>query len=702
MTPILIYAAKTIVCSCAFILLYMWQFHKKVHYKYCRIYLMATMLLSVVIPAMNVPIYPNQALQAQSEVQYVGDASANESETTVIRKETVSYSEPPVFAATVTDTDTDTKAAATVKKTDWKTFGLIIYLSFIAVTIILTIRSLLRIWRLRAESELIAKQDYSIARNDNVKTPFTFFKTIFVGNSYTDDEWRQIISHEASHARHLHSVERMAMTLLRTVFWFNPFMWIAAKCLEEVQEWQADNDAINDGYAIEQYRLTILHQIFGCAPNLSLGMSNSFTKNRFIMMTQKLNRKCTRPAVLAAAVAAGAFFAFGCTTQTFARNEQTANNVASDSISKTMIMSTHAQFPSNNDTTSRHIIFHFDKFAYDSDDVLTHGNRWQYINVGDTTIETFEYLQDGHRIAIAAANNVRQASDLQSSELDWVNENTSIFLGGRLISFADFKKLKNEDVYGIIYQHLNSNMDFVLVNPYLLSTIDYRICHQESSFYKQLPDVVPIVSYSKLKYENDYIQLLLSDAKGNKNHNLIVPIITDYIYFDGHFGSFDDLKNWKVPRKCATLYKGEAAKKRFGKNYDFVIEITSEPVTTNSPKAPANIEDFPSASSTFLKDFHVSLVGSISSITQQFNVRLWEGTVYQIWSGTDDSASSGRITATLTDGYGNECGYRYSVQNGQTEVIQFYCEKTGDYNINVRSKNGGDVKGTCTLRYVNE
>ena len=417
------------------------------------------------------------------------------------------------------------------------------------------------------------------------------------------------------------------------------------------------------------------------------------------MMTQKLNRKCTRPAMLAAAVAVGAFFAFGCTTQTFARNSQALDSepVVSNN-SDTMIMSTHAQFPSNNDTSSRHIVFHFDKFAYDSDDILTHGNRWQYIYVGDTGIETFEYLQDGHRIAIAAANNVQQANDLQSSELGWVNENTSIFLDGRLISYADFKKLKNEDVYGIIYQQLNSNMDFVLVNPYLLSTIDYRICHQESSFYKQLPDVVPIVSYSKLKYENDYIQLLLSDVKGNKNYNLIVPIITDYIYFDGHFGSFDDLKNWKVPRKCATLYKGAAAQNRFGENYDFVIEFTSEPVKTYSPKAPANIEDFPSASSTFLKDFNVSLVGSVSSIAQRFNVRVWEGTVYQIWS----ASSIGSITATLIDEYGNECGKRYSVQNGQTEVIQFYCEKTAEYQICARSKDGGDVKGTCTLRYVNE
>lgn len=697
MTPIIIYAAKTIVCSCAFILLYMWQFHKKVHYKYCRIYLIATMLLSVLIPALNVPIYPNRALQVQTDVQYVGDATVSAGETTTTDRAATTYFEPSVSVAP-TSTNIET-ATTTVKKTDWKTIGLIIYLSFIAVTIMLTIRSLLRIWRLRAESELTTKQDFSIAKNSKVKAPFTFFKTIFVGNNYTDDEWRQIISHEASHARHLHSVERMAMTLLRTLFWFNPFMWIAAKRLEEVQEWQADNDAIGDGYAIEQYRLTILHQIFVHTPDLSLGMSSSFTKNRFIMMTKQLNRKCTRPAVLAVAVAAGAFFAFGCTTQTFARDSQTLDSepVASNNID-TMIMSTHAQFPSNNDTSSRHIVFHFDKFAYDSDDILTHRNRWQYIYMGDTGIETFEYLQDGHRIAIAAANNVQQANDLQSSELGWVNENTSIFLDGRLISYADFKKLKNEDVYGIIYQHLNSNMDFVLVNPYLLSTIDYRICHQESRFYKQLPDVVPIVSYSKLKYENDYIQLLLSDAKENKNYNLIVPIITDYIYFDGHFGSFDDLKNWKVPRKCATLYKGAAAQNRFGENYDFVIEITSEPVKTYSPKAPANIEDFPSASSTFLKDFNLSLIGGVSSIAQRFNVRLWEGTVYQIWS----ASSIGSITATLIDEYGNECGKRYSVQNGQTEVIQFYCEKTADYQICVRSKDGGDVKGTCTLRYVNE
>lgn len=812
MTTIIIYAAKTIVCSCAFILLYMWQFHKKVHYKYCRIYLIATMLLSVVIPAMNVPIYPNQALQTQSDVQYVGVATASSSlsDVAVTNREIVDYIEPSTVVAPSANT---AAAPETVKKTNWKAIGLIIYLSFIAVTLLLTIRSLLKIWRLRAESELIARQDFSIAKNSNVKTPFTFFKTIFVGNNYTDDEWRQIISHEASHARHLHSVERMAMTLLRTLFWFNPFMWIAAKCLEEVQEWQADNDAIGDGYAIEQYRLTILHQIFGYTPDLSLGMSNSFTKNRFIMMTQKLNRKCTRPAVLAAAVAAGAFFAFGCTTQTFARNGQTldSESVASNN-SDTMTFSREWPLFNRNDTTpSLNFTFHFDRFIDDAENEFVN-NRYRCANAGEKSIETIEYYCYGRKVRFAVANGVSEVRDPQSSELDWVNEKTNIFLEGQLMPFADFKKLTKNSINGIQYLHLNSNMDFVYVRnfSYMVSPDKYRIYHPQSAFCKKMPDAVPIAGIRYISNENDFVELYLNDAKTSTSYILVVPNLADNFYINGNFGSIEKFKNvFEAPsNKNITLYRNAAAKKRFGNEYDYVIDVTPKytvaevddlQLSTNlfeamvtvsknntknfhellmrgthyyiivetqktsasgqmtaeitdddgnwadwygaikrlkgeqseiisfdcnrtgyynielrskngdevkgtytlryvSPKAPANIEDFPSASTTFLKDFNVSLIGGVSSIAQKFNVRLWEGTVYQIWS----ASSIGSITATLIDDNGSECGTRYTVQNGQSEVIEFYCKKTDDYKICIRSKDGGDVKGTCTLRYVNE
>ena len=700
MTPILIYAAKTIVCSCAFIMLYMWQFHKKVHYKYCRIYLIATMLLSVVIPALNVPIYPNQALQAQSDVQYIGDTTANESETTVIRKETVSYSEPPVFVATVTDTDTDTKAAATVKnkKTDWKTIGLIIYLSFIAVTIILTIRSLLRIWRLRAESELTSNQDFSIAKNSNVKTPFTFIKTIFVGNNYTDEEWRQIISHEASHARHLHSVERMAMTLLRTVFWFNPFMWIAAKRLEEVQEWQADNDAIGDGYAIEQYRLTILHQIFGYTPDLSLGMSNSFTKNRFIMMTQKLNRKCTRPAVLAAAVAAGAFFAFGCTTQTFARNGQTLDSETVASNNGDTMTFTREIPPYNYDTFPNiGLTFYPDRFICDTENEVVN-NRYRSVIVGEKSIETVEYYRDGRKVCFVVANGVSEVRNPQSSELDWVNEKTSIFFEDQLIPFADFEKMRKNNAKATIhYLHLNSDMDFVYVygSGWSYSRMKLRLYHPQSTFCKKLPDVV--LAADIYSYGRDHVELELVDAKTNEISVLVVPNYADvFCIYDnfvsiGRFKSLPNLYYQKIFNPNITLYRNAAAKKRFGNEYDYVVEARPRPTYPVT-----EVDDLQLGTKLSEASFTVS-----KNNTKTFRELLSYGTYY-IQVGAKNPSLSGQVIAALTSSWGHYLGEIKRLKSDQSEIIIFRCSETDYYNIEINSENGDEVDGTYTLWRKNE
>ena len=58
-----------------------------------------------------------------------------------------------------------------------------------------------------------------------------------------------MVCHEASHVRHRHSAERIALELVRSLFWFNPFVWIAGRWLSEVQEWEADRDVLDAGTA---------------------------------------------------------------------------------------------------------------------------------------------------------------------------------------------------------------------------------------------------------------------------------------------------------------------------------------------------------------------------------------------------------------------------------------------------------------------
>ena len=78
---------------------------------------------------------------------------------------------------------------------------------------------------------------------------------------------------------------------IATLFWFNPFVWIAGRWLQEVHEWEADRDVLDAGYDLTEYRTVIFHQLFGHNPDIACGLNHSLTKKRFAMMTQFRKRR---------------------------------------------------------------------------------------------------------------------------------------------------------------------------------------------------------------------------------------------------------------------------------------------------------------------------------------------------------------------------------------------------------------------------
>ena len=319
------YIIEVIICSGLFLVAYRWLLAKKVSFGLCRAFIITSMLLAAAIPAMNVPLFPAETFEQQTvltgldffEEELEGVANAQSSEGTKVSEMKTAESLPARG-------HTDIKAAAGVAAS-------IIYVIVALASLGLTVYNIIKIQRLRKRSKLTFTEEYTLAEHVDIKTPFSFLLTIFMGFNYEPHERRQILTHEASHVRHRHSFERISLSVLRSVFWFNPFFWMAEKDLEEVQEWEADKDVLSEGYGLDTYRTTIFKQLFGYNPDISCGLNHSLTKQRFIMMTQSHRGKGAWIRLAATLpVIAAVFVAFGCGAKSEAKAVETAENLTLD------------------------------------------------------------------------------------------------------------------------------------------------------------------------------------------------------------------------------------------------------------------------------------------------------------------------------------------------------------------------------------
>lgn len=312
------FIVESLICSGFFLVLYRWMLAKKVSFRICRAYLIGTMVLSVTIPIMDVPLYPSENLARIGEwtvfsFDDFGAVPADLEEAVAVNHNSEAIK--PESSAHITGKSIDLKLILTI-----------LYTLVVVISLALLANNTARIYRLRSKSKLTYEEDYTLAEHEDIKTPFSFIRTIFMGFNYEPQERRQILTHEASHVRHRHSYERLFMSVLRSIFWFNPFFWMAEKDLEEVQEWEADKDVLDEGWNLKTYRTTIFKQLFGYNPDITCGLNHSLTKQRFIMMTQSHRGKGTWIRLAATLpVIAATFFAFGCGTKQAEKTEVSTN-----------------------------------------------------------------------------------------------------------------------------------------------------------------------------------------------------------------------------------------------------------------------------------------------------------------------------------------------------------------------------------------
>ena len=277
----LLYLLEVLFCSGLLLGLYRLLLVRRIPYRACRRYLVAAMTAAVVIPALNIPLYPADTVfytlplvEAPAEAVLPARAAG-----------TAGFADGA--AGTVAAEASAAPGAASADRADvWRRGVAALYGAVALLSLGLLGVRMRRIRRLRRRAHLTPADGYTLAEHPAIASPFSFLRTVFMSPACTGLRREMILCHERSHVRHAHSVERIALEVVRCLYWINPFVWIAGRWLEEVQEWEADADVLKAGYDLTAYRTVIFHQLFGYNPDMTCGLNHSFTKNRFLMMTR--------------------------------------------------------------------------------------------------------------------------------------------------------------------------------------------------------------------------------------------------------------------------------------------------------------------------------------------------------------------------------------------------------------------------------
>lgn len=119
--------------------------------------------------------------------------------------------------------------------------------------------------------------------------PFSFFSWIFVNPEYHEEkDLQEIILHEKTHVRQLHSVDMLLSELLCILFWFNPAVWLLRKEIRQNLEFLADKQVVRSGCNRKNYQYHLLrlsHQ--STAVPIVNNFNVSQLKKRIIMMNKK-------------------------------------------------------------------------------------------------------------------------------------------------------------------------------------------------------------------------------------------------------------------------------------------------------------------------------------------------------------------------------------------------------------------------------
>ncbi len=294
MIPYIIHASILLAFS---FLAYWLLLRKETFYKINRLFLVSALVLSVGLPLIQMPQSLSFRKPLVIEVENTNILSGNNKEPNelsiaVLRDSENTSSYENLDELIIQETQSVESGNSLLSTfSEWKT-GEILWLIYLIGTSIFILTFLIQFILLffkKSKLEYIQDGAFKIYELKENSAPFSFLKWIFINPSLYDfDTYNNIIEHEKIHVSQAHYLDKLIAELAVITFWFNPFVWLHRKAINNNLEFLTDSEMIVKGTEKESYQMNLLKV---CVPqhalNITTNYNQSFLSERIKMMNSK-------------------------------------------------------------------------------------------------------------------------------------------------------------------------------------------------------------------------------------------------------------------------------------------------------------------------------------------------------------------------------------------------------------------------------
>ncbi|MBD1384802.1 hypothetical protein IDJ75_05895 [Mucilaginibacter rigui] len=261
----IIYLLQVAACTGIFYGFYFLLLRRLTFFTINRWYLLATLLLSFVIPTINLPLDTAKPPAIMEPVMYVNR---------------IQVIDEPVKAITQAPQQV-------VESFDWATQVKMIYITMATISVLHLAFTLLVFLRRSRAERLMQIGNVKVLKGNSKQGNSSFLNVIFVNDDELEPaEVKQIIAHEMLHVKMLHSADRIIARLVQIMLWFNPFAYCYIRSIEENHEFEVDRiiagDTDKSMYATLLFKLSLSSQSY-----LMHSFSKVPLKSRIAMLFNK-------------------------------------------------------------------------------------------------------------------------------------------------------------------------------------------------------------------------------------------------------------------------------------------------------------------------------------------------------------------------------------------------------------------------------